>query len=270
MLMRINRSLRVLLLGTFLPFAALSAKIPVTVYADENYPPYSYKEGGQIKGIYTQILEIAFARMQDYQITIVPIPWKRGLKLLEMGSAFAIYPPYFHVAERPYIWPYSLPIVDERVVVFCRNDILAKSLRSHWPEDYYGLTIGANAGFNLGGDKFWRAVRENKILLSEAKGNRENLLKLGLKRIDCYMNDRLSILWELKQMKLNGEYDEGGKHARLLEGATITIEQGFVGFTSADKGQFPFKDDFKKQLDIIIYDMRRDGQAQRIIEDFVR
>ncbi|WP_236701270.1 substrate-binding periplasmic protein [Thalassomonas viridans] len=242
----------------------------MTVYADENYPPYSYKEAGKVQGIYAEILKIAFARMPDYQVKIVPIPWKRGLKLIETGSAFAIYPPYFHVMERPYIWPYSLPILDERVVAFCRSEILATSLRGRWPEDYYGLKIGINAGFHLGGDGFWQAVKENKLKVSEAKGNRENLLKLGLKRIDCYINDRLSILWELKQMKLKGEYNEGGKHARLLEGATITIEQGFLGFTANDQGKYPFKEDFKKQLDIIIYEMRRNGLTQRIIEDFVR
>ncbi len=47
---------------------------------------------------------------------------------------------------------------------------------------------------------------------------------------------------ELKRLKDEGMYDEGGKHARLREGATITIEQGFLGFTANDNGKFSNRD----------------------------
>ncbi len=243
--------------------------IKVTVYADENYPPYSYSEKGKVEGIYTEILKMAFSKMKSYEVEIVAVPWKRGLKRLKDGEGFALYPPYFHTLKRPYIWPYSLPIIEEIVVVFCREDLLLKSPRPNWPEDYYGLTIGNNAGFHLGGDKFWQAVKEEKIKVYEAKGNRESILMLGLKRTDCYMNDRLAILWELKKLKAQGKYDEGGRHAKLLEGTTITIEQGFLGYTNRDNGKFPFKEDFKKEFDIIIYEMRRTGEIQKIIDSFM-
>jgi len=247
-----------------------AADIKVTVYADDNYPPYSYQERGEIKGIYTEIIKAAFLKMKGYQIEIKALPWKRGLKMLEDGKGFAIYPPYYRPKERPYIWPYSIPILDERVVVFCRAEILENSLRPHWPEDYYGLRIGINAGFDLGGNKFWNAVKEGKIKVEEAMGNRENLLKLGLKRTDCYMNGRLSILWELKQLKRAGKYEEGSNHAKLVEGATVSIEQGFLGFTNKDKGKFDYKDDFVKKFDAVIYEMRKSGKLQKMIDHFVK
>ena len=249
---------------------AFAADIEVTVYADASYIPYSYEEEGKVKGIYTEILKVAFSRMKGYKVKIQPIPWKRGLRMLENGTAFALYPPYFHVLKRPYIWPYSIPILDERVVLFCSEDILANSRRIHWPEDYYGLKIGNNRGYYLGGEKFWKAVKAGKIKVEEVNGNSANILKLGLKRTDCYMIDRLSFLWELNRLKLAGKYDEGGRHVKLLEGATISIEQGFLGFTAEDKGKFSFKEDFKKKFDIIIYDMRRSGELQRIVDDFIR
>ena len=177
-----------------LSFAGVAESIKVTVYADESYPPYSYKENGDIKGIYTLIAKTVFSRMKGYKVKIVAVPWKRGLKYLEDGTGFALYPPYFHVAKRPYIWPYSMPILDERVILFCTEDVFYQSVRSRWVEDYYGLTIGINAGFHLGGEKFWQAVKQGKVKVSEARGNTENLLRLGLKRIDCYLNDRISIL----------------------------------------------------------------------------
>jgi polar amino acid transport system substrate-binding protein len=246
-----------------------AADIKVEVYADEGYPPYSYKESGEEKGIYTEILKKAFPRMKGYKVKISPFPWKRGLSYLKYGKGFALYPPYHRTEDRPYIWPYSIPILDEKVVVFCREEILVQP-RLKWPEDYYGLKIGNNSGFELGGKKFWKAVKEGKIKVQEVKTNAQNIILLGKKRTDCYMNDRLSILWELKRLKAEGKYDEGGKHAKLLEGAPITIEQGFLGFTDRDDGKFPFKDDFVRKFDTVIYEMRKSGELQEIVDDFVR
>lgn len=268
--MKFVQTLKALGLCLFLPFLASAADIEVTLYADVNYPPYSFEEDGELQGIYANIIKRAVSRMKGYKVTLVGVPWKRGLRLLENGKGFAIYPPYFRAENRPYIWPYSLPILDERVIVMCRKDLFFRTLRLNWVEDYYGLVIGINAGFKLGGDAFWQAVKEKKITVSEAKGNRENLLQLGLKRIDCYLNDRISILWGLEKLKQSGEYDEGGRHVNLIEGATVSIEQGFLGFTDRDEGRFAFKQDFKQQFDIIIYDMRRSGELQKIINDYIR
>ncbi len=257
-----------LLLTTTVTTAA-AASTPVTIYADGSYPPYSWQENGEVRGLYTRILRTAFSRMPDYEVEIRAVPWKRGLKLLESGSGFALYPPYFRLRQRPWIWPYSLPIADEQVVVFCREGVLNEAQLKNWPEGYYGLRIGINAGFQLGGDQFWQAVEAGQIRVQEAGGNRENLTILGVGRTDCYMNDRLSILMELKRLKSQGKYHEGSKHARLIEGATVTREQGFLGYTSRDRGRFSFKADFKKQLDSQLYQMRRSGELQRIIDDFI-
>lgn len=253
----------------FFAAGSVLAKIEVVIYSDNNYPPYSYEEEKEAKGIYTEILKTAFSRMDGYNVQIKPIPWKRGLNYLKTGTGLALYPPYHRKKERPYIWPYSIPILDERVVVFCRDDIFEKSLRPNWPEDYYGLTIGNNLGFELGGDKFWQAVKEGKIKLDEVRGNRLNLLKLIARRIDCYMNDRLSIIIELKRLKATGEY-EGLKNATIIEGATITTEQGFLGFTATDKGKFHYKKDFVKKFNIEIYNMRKNGELQDILDRYTK
>ncbi len=243
-----------------------AADIDVIVYADNNFPPYSYEEGGAVKGIYSEILKTAFSRMDGYKVNIKAVPWKRGLNYLERGEGFALYPPYHHTKERPYMWPYSLPILDEKVVVFCTKEIL-ENPRPRWPEDYYGLTIGNNSGFEIGGDKFWRAVREGKIKVREARGNVENLRNLFRKRIDCHMNDRLSILWELKRLKESGKFHGAPK---LIEGATISIEQGFLGYTDRDNHKFLYKADFVKKLDAVIYEMRRSGELKRIIDEYLK
>lgn len=93
----------------------------VTIFADDAYPPYSYVENGRAVGIYPEILRAADVLMTEFEIELQPIPWRRGLKLLEAGRIFALLPPYYYPQRRPYIHPYSDPILDEEVVVCSAN-----------------------------------------------------------------------------------------------------------------------------------------------------
>jgi polar amino acid transport system substrate-binding protein len=253
-----------LCLGSAAP--ARAADIPVTIYADAGYQPYSYADkNGEAAGLYAEIVKAAFARMKGYRIQIKPVPWKRGMSMIQNGSAFALYPPYMNLKEEPGTWPYSLPLYEEIVVAVCNKDVAAKP-RQQWPDDFHGLTIGNNAGFLVGGDKFLAAVKEGKIKVEEASDTRTNILKLGMKRIDCYINDRISIRWTqnqlLREQKLSGPAG--------VEMAVIATEQGFLGFTDRDQGKFPFKTDFLKQFDAIIYDMKRNGEIERIARNFFK
>jgi len=211
--------------------AVFAKDINVVVYALDDYPPYSYEENGEIKGIYTEILKKAFSGMKGYKIDIKGVPWKRGLKYIELGTGFALYPPYYHPEKRPYMKPYSVPILEEKVVVFCTEKILEHP-RPVWPEDYYGLTIGNNMEFKIGGDKFFKAVKEGKIKIDEADGTRQNILKLGKGRTDCYINDRLSIVWEIGRLRKSGEYKDN--YAKITEGVVVSSQNGFLGFTDRD------------------------------------
>ena len=47
--------------------------------------------------------------------TINRIPYASAL--LKIGKGFALYPPYLHLQKRPYIRPYSLPILQEKDLV---------------------------------------------------------------------------------------------------------------------------------------------------------
>jgi len=150
------------------------------------------------------------------------------------------------------------------------QDVLAAKPRKRWPEDFYGLTIGNNAGFIVGGEAFDKAVRARQLRVEEAKDSETNIVKLGLKRIDCYINDRLSIQWTLNQLKAQGKYDEGGAHASVAEAAVIAVEQGFLGFTDRDNGKFTYKNDFVKQFDNAIYQMKRTGEIDNIARNFFK
>jgi polar amino acid transport system substrate-binding protein len=203
--------------------------------------------------------------MSDYVVTIKPIPWKRGLLMLEEGSGFALYPPYSRPKDRPYI-NCSTPILEEKLVLFVTKQLMAKRKLTNWPEDFYGLKIGKNAGFSLFTDaKTSEAIKSGKIIIDEAKNNKTNILKLGMGRIDAYVNDRLSILWELSRLKKDGTYNEGGKHLEIVEGPTISTEKGYLGFTNNDNGKFSFKKDFMDKFNSILVKMKEDGEVENLI-----
>ncbi|MHA4866142.1 substrate-binding periplasmic protein [Duganella sp. PWIR1] len=249
---------------------AHAADIPVTIYGDAGYPPYSYEQNGKPAGLYYDIVRAATGYMQGYKVTILTVPWKRGMAMLKAGTGFALYPPYMNTKDEPWTWPYSQPLYEEHVVAVCRKDVLAAKPRKRWPDDFYGLTIGNNAGFIVGGEAFDKAVQSGSLRVEEAKDSETNIIKLGLKRIDCYINDRVSIQWTLNKMKADGKYQEGVSHAELAEAVQIATKQGYLGYTDRDKGVYAFKSDFVKQFDAAITQMKRSGELETITRNFFK
>ncbi|MFZ6743971.1 substrate-binding periplasmic protein [Undibacterium sp. JH2W] len=245
--------------------AAAADVIEVSVYADESYPPYSYKEGGEAKGVYPAIFSKAFERMPGYKVQIKPVAWKRGLMLIETGQGLALFPPYDRPLERPYI-TLSEPVLSEQVVAFCRESAIKTGKHPPtWPDDFYGLKVGVNAGFNVGGEKYKKAVKDGKMFEDQAPSNRSNILKLLLGRIDCYLNDRLSILWEIERIKADGVYAENSQV--IVEAAVISQELAYLGYTNRDNGRYSYKADFSRLLNQILVDMKKSGEIQKIVEE---
>lgn len=235
------------------------AKQKVIILCDEGYPPYSYAQNGEPKGIYPDILRAIFDKMDGYDITIKPVPWKRGLKEIEKGSAFALLPPYKRPVERPWM-DYSDPILSERFVVFLRADLMSQP-RASWPDDFKGLTIGKNAGFAVPeNDAVKQAMRQGELAFAEASNAEQNLLKLNARRIDGYINDPTSIesVWNslLKQGKVRGE---------IRQTVTISNEDGYLGITKAQLDEYPFREDFVKHFNLILADMKASGKIDAIV-----
>lgn len=237
----------------------------VTVYGDNDYAPYSYELEGEAKGVYVDILRAAFKKMPDYRVNIVLIPWKRGLKMLEAGKGFALFPPYYYANQRPYISPYSEPILAEEVAVFCNDEKVDGRELSNWPAGYKGLKIGVNESFALGGDDFWQAVNKGEIKVESAKGNRANIINLYKQRTDCYVNDRLSILWEVKQLMQKGDISNNWG---LTDGQSVSSEFGYLGFTNVQLDNYPYKDDFVEQFNRSLIQLKQDGTVKTIISKY--
>ena len=241
-----------LLLFLFFPLFA-EATQQVVVYGDKAYPPYSYEEEGAPKGIYVDILRIAFNRMEDYDVEIKAIPWSRGIKDVKEGRSFALFPPYYTEKRDPWML-FSTPILQEKVVVFGTAEKLAGKTR--WPEDFYGQRIGLNRGYNpfsMGGDAFGKAHQTGKIYIDEARNSVNNLKKLERDRIDFYINDQLTDI---------------SKHPTIIRGLVANKNHGYLGFTKSDN--FNYTADFKKDFDLIIEQMIASGEIERILNGYLK
>jgi polar amino acid transport system substrate-binding protein len=250
-----------------LPFAA-SGETRVTLLVDENYPPYAYRaDDGTAAGIYPDILRAAEPRLRGYRLKLQPILWRRALAEVEAGRALAVVPPYFRPRERPWIGRYSVPLLEERVVVFCRQSVFAERARQRWPEDFERLRFGINFGSLSAGAAYWQAVERKLITVEEAPGTRSNLLKMMRGRIDCFAFDRISTLGVLGDLKRSGHYDET-KGERIAAGPILNQDTAHVGFTGRDQGRFPYKEDFAEQLDAALEALRRSGEIERIVQSY--
>ncbi|WP_240503698.1 MULTISPECIES: substrate-binding periplasmic protein [Pseudoalteromonas] len=218
----------------------------VTILVDESYPPYTYYSNGELKGIYVDLVKQAARLIDDkYLVELHPVPWKRGVSALQNGEAFALMPPYVHIKRRPFIWPYSVPLLEEVIVAFCNQGFSLKRIDS---EDTTAspINVGLNAGYMILDDVLRQAHKQSKIHLWENKDTFSNVMKLAKKRIDCYVNDRLSTLLGLRNLKrIHPELDL----SNIVEDRVILRRTAHIGYVKDATDRYPYKHDFIEKMD---------------------
>lgn len=230
----------------------------ITIVGDDAYPPYSFKEKGQVTGIYADIIQHALVSMKDLS-NITAMPWKRGLSGLETKGIDALFPPYLRPKQRPYM-SYSTDILDETLVIVCNSKVSERL--NNFPEDYKGIKLGKNAGFAPGAT-VEEAAKKKIIKLNEAKGMTANLKKLINNRINCYVNDRLSILYELKKMADRGEYDGSS----IVETHVLGIEKGYLAIHKDAGTEIKT---FLSKFNHAIEGMKSSGKIDEIIAQYTQ
>ncbi len=200
----------------------------VRILADDDYPPYSYVENGVLKGIYIDYLKKLSHHLQEkYTISIMPVPWKRALKLIESGEEFALIPPYIHFQSRPFIVQYSSPIGFEKVVVYCHNDVPLEQVFIQGPSSRPALRLGINSGYLLLNEKYKSAITKRRIILASNKSTVNNVEKLIKRRIDCYINDETSTLVTLNEVF--GHYQTEFKRDFVVK-EVISSQSAHIGY----------------------------------------
>ena len=229
------------------------AASPVFALAD-NYPPLMTPDGG----ILGAILDEANTRLgDDMSIEIQSVPWARAVSLVENGLAHALVGTYYRATARPWIDPYSTPLMKEYVSIFCREGV-AKSDWSY-PKDYAGLTFGYLVGSYAAGEEFTAMVNAGEITIEEATTIAINLKKLAAGRIDCFVEGRLPI-----QLEMNALTSADG--IEMI--GDVKVENSLVGFSS-DWADSVEGGQFIDRFNATIEDMRNDGTIDQIITSFI-
>lgn len=249
---------KVLFLALFILFFAsihsLSAR-EVTLIGDEGYPPYSYSENGEAKGIYVDVLKKIFEKIEGYEVKFQMLPWKRCIKLIKNGNNVAFFPPYYSEEREAWI-AFSEPILQEQTIVFGKAEKLKG--KSKWPEDFFNHTIGLNAGFNhetLGGKKFASAVKMGMIKVSEGKNNDINMKKLEKDRLDFYINDKLIDI---------------SNYPNIQRGPVVKDNWGYLGFTKNDFNFSEYLHDFKIKFNDAVKKTKETDEIQKIIDSYIK
>lgn len=241
---------------SILLMAFMCSSWAISIVGDEAYAPYSFKDKRKVIGIYPDIIQQALVAMGDSS-KITSMPWKRGITGLKTQRIDALFAPYHRSKERYYM-RYSTDILDETLVIVCNSKVAGRL--KNFPKDYKGISLGKNAGFSLGASV--DNVVKNKIVkMYESKGMTANLKKLINNRIDCYANDRLSILYELKRMTGREEYDGSS----IVETHVLGVEKGYLAI---NKGAGEDVHTFLDKFNIAIENMKLSGEIDEIIKRY--
>lgn len=248
------------LLGTT---SAYPKPIPVRVICETGYYPYSYAVSGIAAGIYVDILSVAFSRMEGYHVSIVPMPWSRGLLELKNGRAVALFPPYKRPVARPWM-DYSEPILKERFSVIVTQEAVEKD-KASWPDSFLGTRIGKNSGYVVClGEEAEEAVKTGKLSIVETQTTKQNLLMLYSGRIQGYISEPLSAQAQWEALKANGRV-----RGRIKELFVLSWEFGYLGVSVQGYQSFPFQRDFMDKFNAIIVQMKESGEISRLYDDFL-
>lgn len=247
--------------------ASLNAE-EFTIYIDENYPPFSYTQNGEPKGLYVEILNKVFSKLDGNTITMEGITWNRGKRLMKTGEGLALMPPYFHGHDWPYLYPYSLSFYTETVVSYCKSHLLNEP--KSWPHDFSGLLVGSITGYDgWGGTAFRKLVKEKKIHYKEVSNPTQLVKLLLLGRIDCIMMEKSAFAIAKKHIEATSDTS---KHIKIATGPTVGEDPVYIGYSepAIKSGKFGDTGELRKQIDSIIYQLLKSGEIKQIIHRHIK
>lgn len=224
----------------------------IVIYGDENYPPYSYVENGEAKGIYVDILKKAFEKMPNYSVSIRMASWQEGTNCLKNGECSAVFPMY-HQKSNEYWVNYSEMVLKEKTVVFGTKSALAH--KSRWPSDFAGSKIVLNKNTNgkgVGGSMFINALSQWNINATESMEEQKNLRQVATGRVDFVVSDGITNI---------------SKFSNLKQGAVVNVNLGYLGFTKVDS-EYKMSPKFMKKFNKVIRTMKKNQEIDKIVAKY--
>ncbi|MEA2028153.1 MAG: transporter substrate-binding domain-containing protein [Campylobacterota bacterium] len=259
-----------LFLISFLFITPLLSQIPIAIYTANDYRPYSYVEHGIIKGIHVDILKSIFSKMRDYRLVLKAINWGDGLKKIEKSEILILSDAFYRPKKRPYIIDYSDAFAFQLPAIYCNKKIdIADVNNINWNQEFRGTKIVKQKGGSVTSSKyFYEAIEQGVIEIIEHDRNNQNLQDLINKKVDCYINEDLSIQGEVMQKRR--EYRDQNRSTQELDVirkvAILSKEGIHLAFS---KKYFAKRRDLLRQINLAIKVMNNSDEIQDIVENYM-
>ena len=127
------------------------------------------------------------------------------------------------------------------------------------------LYLGVNAGYLILNKKLEQAKKANNISIFENKSTSANIKKLFYNRLDCYVNDKHSTLWELAHIAKEADIN----FDKIKESLLVMTQTAHIGYTNNPSHPFEFKDDFIIRMDEALSSVISSKVYQEIINRYV-
>lgn len=159
-----------------------SSSATLTICAGE-WAPFIGKEIDN-NGFVAKIIRQSFAT-QGYEVAFKFLPWARAYHEAKTGKCDATAIWMFD-EKRTSDFYYSDPVSQEEFVFFHHTDS-----NFDWSEvnDLKGLTLGGGIGYSYG-EELNQLIENEDVSISRVKQPQQNLLRLAIKRIDIFPEEK--------------------------------------------------------------------------------
>lgn len=221
----------------------------VFVCIDSMYP-ILYHDKGVIKGPLYEISKIVFNRLKT-EVTIEILSFPLILRYLKEGNADGVLMIYKNEERKAFLLYPDMPLWDADINVYVKkgNEFTYRTV-----EDLYGRRVGNRTDFFVS-DLFSKAVKENLLILDDAREPGFNLKKLQAGRIDCYVGDSWSTDFMIEQLDLENEI--------VALPTPIVPNTGLYMAITLNGHRIKEKKQFVDRLSDVIREMKKDGTLKR-------
>ena len=219
--------------------------------------PYSFEEDGEVKGIDCDLFSEISKRL-GFAAKIELVPFKRGIEYIKNGKADGILQIYYKKERENFVIYSERPIHYSSISIFVKkgNEFIFNKI-----EDLYGKKVGNHSGFIIS-TQFTQAAEEKKILLEEARTTNMNLKKLEAGRIDCFVANSDTVLFNVKKLGLMG---------KIVELPTPLIPKKMVYLGLSKNGRnIKDKHDFIRNIDLVMKRIIEDGIYEKIMDKYLK
>jgi len=187
-----SRTTLAVALALLTTLSALGADL--TAYTEE-WPPYNYSEGGEIKGIATEVFRTACA-IAKLDCEIHMVPWARAYKTASRTPNTVVYTTARKPSrEQEFIW--VGPILPRTTWVYVRPDL---ENDIHGFSDLAQHQVGVVRDEAAAQDLVAAGVPQSALVLQSS--NADVLRMLVSKSVDAMVDTEISMQWNLRQTSL--------------------------------------------------------------------